>query len=222
MSQSWPLLSEEERSGGEEEAASEFLALDSVLTSSEQALPVITSILGANVDRNYTPQAGAASTEEGGEQTTTDDQHPLLLSSRRTLSQSVISDVSNGDGSVSDDAIHMYLRMLAKAHREVTQAYTVAVQYPTFWVVSEVLSEDSKTIWRLLTDSHTVDTTVLRKVLIPRLHQGRWQLFVIDRDLRMIKLYCPTSGTVRIDDRVVSSTIDFKNLLLADQVLCRP
>jgi hypothetical protein len=220
MTQLLPLLSDEER-GSEDEAASDSSALDSVLTNSEQAVPAITSMLGANFDKDYTPQVGAGSTEEGSGKTTTDGQHPLLLSSLKTLSPSVISDVRNSDGSVSDDAMHKYLQMLAQAHRESTQANTVAVQHPSFWVVSEVLSEGSKSFWRRLTDSHVIDMAVLRKVLVPRLHRDHWKLFVIDRDLRMIKFYCPASRTVRIDDRDVSSTIDVKNLLLANQDLCR-
>jgi hypothetical protein len=221
MTQLLPLLSHEERSGSEDEAASDSSALDSVLTNSEQAVPAVTSMLGAKFDKDYTPQVGAGSTEEGSGKTTTDGQHPLLLYSLKTLNQSVISNVKNRDGSVSDDAMHTYLQMLARAHRESTQTNTVAVQHPSFWVVSEVLSEGSKSLWRRLTDSHTIDTAVLRKVLIPRLHRDHWKLFVIDRDLRMIKFYCPTGRTVRIDDRDVSSTIDIKKLPLANQVLYR-
>jgi hypothetical protein len=148
MIQLLPLLSDEERSGSEDEAASDSSALDSVLTNSEQAVPAITSMLEANFDNDYTPQVGAGSTAEGSGKTTTDGHHPLLLSSLETLSQSVISDVRNRDGSVSDDAMHTYLQMLAQAHRESTQTNTVAVQHPSFWVVLEVLSEGSKSFWR--------------------------------------------------------------------------
>jgi hypothetical protein len=221
MTQLLPLLSDDERSGSEDEAASDSSTLDSVLTNSEHAVPAITSMLGATFDNDYTPQVGAGSTEEESGKITTDSQYPLLLSSLKKLSQSVISNVRNSDGSVSEDAMHTYLQMLAQAHRESTQANTVAVQHPSFWVVSEVLSEGSKRFWRRLTDSHMIDTAVLHKVLIPRLHQDHWKLFVIDRDLRMIKVYCPAGRTIRIDDRDVSSTIDIKNLPLTNQVLCR-
>ena len=200
------LLSDKEHSGSGEEAASRSSALDSVRVD-------------ASLENDYTTQAGAGSTEEGRDRTTTNEQHLLLLSSWKTLSQSVISDIRSG--SVSNDAMHVYLQRLAQVLRESTPANTVAVQHPSFWVVSGVISGGSKRFWRRLTDSHVVNMAVLRKVLIPRLHRDHWQLFVIDRNLRMIKFYSPASGTVRIDDREVCSTIDVKNLRLANQVLCR-
>lgn len=209
MSQSRPLLSDKEHSGSEDDAASDSSALDSVLVD-------------ASLEKDYTSQAGAGSTEEGGGGTATGEQHPLLLSSSKTLNQSVISDVRSG--SVSDNAMHMYLQMLVQVLHESTPANTVAVQHPSFWFVSGLLSGGGKKFWRRLTDSHLVDMAVLRKVMIPRLHRDHWQLFVIDRDLRMVKFYSPGSRTVRIDDREVcstSSTIDAKNLPLANQVLGR-
>lgn len=209
MSRSRPLLSDNEHSGSEEDAASDSSAVDSVLA-------------GASLEKDYTSQAGAGSTEEGGGGTATGEQHPLLLSSSKTLNQSEISDVRSG--SVSANAMHMYLQMLAQVLHKSTLANTVAVQHPSFWFVSGVLSGGSKKFWRRLTDSYMVDTAVLRKVMIPRLHRDHWQLFVIDRDLRMIKFYSPASRTVRIDDREVcstSSTIDVKILQLANQVLGR-
>jgi hypothetical protein len=209
MSQSRPLLSDKEHSESEEDAASDSSALDSVLVD-------------ANLEKDYTSQAGAGSTEEGGGGTATGEVHPLLLSSSKTLNQSVISDVRRG--SVSNDAMHMYLRMLAQVLHKSTPANTVAVQHPSFWFLAGILSGSSKKKWRRLTDSHMVDMAVLRKVMIPRLHRDYWRLFVIDRDLRMIKFYSPASRTVRLDDREVcstSSTIDVKNLPLANQFLGR-
>jgi hypothetical protein len=189
--------------------------------NSEPALPILTSMVDPDFEKDYAPQAraGAGSTEEGSDRTTTNEQYPLLLPSLNRLSQSVVSDVRIGR--VSDDAMHMYLQMLAQALRENTLAYTVAVQHPSFWVVSEVISEVSKQFWRRLTDGHMVDMAVLRKVLIPRFHRDHWQLFVIERDVRMIKFYSPASRTVRINDREVGSTIDVRNLLLANRVVCR-
>ena len=207
MLQSRPLLADKEHCGSDEEA--DLSALGSVLVD-------------ASLEKDYTSQAGAGSTEEERDRTTTNEQHPLLLSSSKTLNQSAISDVRSG--SVSDDAMHMYLQMLVQALRKSTRANTVGVQHTSFWVVSEVISGGSKKFSRRLTDSNVIDMALFGKVLIPRLHRDHWQLFVIDRDLRMIKFYSPASGTVRIDDREVcstSSTSDVQNLLIANQVLGR-
>jgi hypothetical protein len=184
-------------------------------------------MIGANFDRDDTLLGGSTEvaddkivTDEADDKTTADCQSSLVLSSLKPLRQSAILKIGNGDGGVSHRSMHTYLGMLAQAHGESTQVFTVAVQDPTFWVMSEEISVGSKRYRGLLLDGQ-VDMAVLRKVLVPRWNRDHWQLFVIDRDLRMINFYCPMSRTVHSDDREVSSKIDIKNLLLANQ-LCRP
>ena len=131
MLQSRPLLADKEHCGSDEEA--DLSALGSVLVD-------------ASLEKDYTSQAGAGSTKEERDRTTTNEQHPLLLSSWKTLNHSAISDVRSG--SVSDDAMHMYLQMLVQALHKSTRANTVGVQHTSFWVVSEVISGSSKRFWR--------------------------------------------------------------------------
>jgi hypothetical protein len=178
-------------------------------------------MIGANFDRDDTPLGGSTEdaddktvTDEADDKTTADCQSSLVLSSLKPLRQSAILKIGNGDGGVSDHSMRTYLGMLAQAHRESTQVFTVAIQDPSFWVMSEEISVGNERYRGRLLDGQVVDMAVIRKVLIPRWNRDHWQLFVIDRDLRMINFYCPMSGTVHRDDREVSSKIDIKYYLL--------
>jgi hypothetical protein len=191
--------------------------------------PDYAPMIGANFDRDDTPIGGSTEdadnktvTDEADDKTTAECQSSLVLSSLKPLRQSAILNIRNGDGGVSDHSMRTYLGMLAQAHRESTQVITVAIQDPSSWVMSEEISVGNERYLGPLLDGQVVNMAVIRKVLIPRWNRDHWQLFVIDRDLRMITFYCPMSRTVHSDDREVSSKIDVKNLLLANQFLCRP
>lgn len=161
--------------------------------------PDFRPIEGINFDRDSTPLAGRR--EEADDETT-------------------ILKVIEDDETENNDAMNKYLGMLSKAHHERTQVATVMVHNLTFWAMAKTISEESTRGWKQLTDSHGLDTVVLRTVLIPWWNQDHWQLFIIDRDRRMIRFYCPRSGTVRNDNKEVSSKIDIhKSTLLTSSRL---
>ena len=140
------------------------------------------------------------------------DPIPLAGRSKEADDETTILKVIEDDETGNNDAMNTYLRMLSKAHHERTQAATVMVHDLTFCAMAKTISKESTRGWKQLTDSRGLDTVVLRTVIIPWWNQDHWQLFIIDRDLRMIRFYCPRSGTARKDNREVSSKIDITNL----------
>lgn len=153
--------------------------------------PDIGPMGGVNFDWDSTPLAGTR--EEADDETT-------------------ILNVIEDDETAINDAMHIYLRMLLKAHHESTQVVTVMVHDLTFWALAKKISKESTRGWKQLTDGRVLDPAALRTVLIPWWNQDHWQLFIIDRDLRMIRFYCPRSGTPGNQNKEVSSKIDITNL----------
>jgi len=153
--------------------------------------PDFLPIGGINFDRDCTPRAGTS--EEADDETT-------------------ILNVIEDDATGNNDAMNTYLGMLSKAHHERTQVVTVMVHDLTFWALAGTISGEGMGGWGQLTDGRGLDTVVLRTVLIPWWNQDHWQLFIIDRDRRMIRFYCPRSGAARNDNIEVSSKIDTTNL----------